>query len=159
MWNQKDTFKHGLCQGLYSKYLSTGMLGTWSPQVGKVPTQGSGDHSSARIYPFGCWITRRRGTWQTGLETPLMPRFILLIARLWGRKWGAWYIGFRGLPRVLEELTSTGAFLYSPSEVTLSASNQYANKYKILLTSRVILVHTWWILALMTPISFAPLVV
>ena len=67
MWEQKrgleaerDTFKHGLCQGLYSKHLSTGMAATWSLQVGRVPAQGSGGLSAARIYHFGCWIRERK---------------------------------------------------------------------------------------------------
>lgn len=72
MWEQKrgleserDTFKHGLCQGLYSKHISTGMAGTWRLQVGRAPAQGSRDPSDARIYHFDCWI---KGEEEGGLE-------------------------------------------------------------------------------------------
>lgn len=77
----------------------------------------------------------RRGTWGTDIEMPLRPRLIPWLLDYGGRKRGPWYIGFRGSLRVLEELTSTDAFLCSPTEVTVPASNQCGHKYTILPTS------------------------
>lgn len=67
MWAQKmgleaerDTFKHGLCQGLHSKHLSTGMAATQSLQAGRVPAQGSGGLSAARIYHLVAGLRERK---------------------------------------------------------------------------------------------------
>lgn len=53
-------------------------------EVGRVPAQRSGYLSDARIYPLvtGFW-GEKKGYWS---GTSLMPRFIALVARLWGKE-------------------------------------------------------------------------
>lgn len=55
----REPFEHGLCQGLYSKYLSTGMSGTQTPH-------------------------KRKAFQQRALEIPFMTGFTLLVAGSWG---------------------------------------------------------------------------